>query len=347
MLINFPIYQFNNKLAKQILICTLVTLSMVNVFAQKQSFDVVNYEAPKGWDKSETPNGVQLSTKDDGKGNYAAVVIVKSITTTGSAQDNFNDSWEKLVKGTVKVAEASHLSDMNVEKGWHVLSGQANYNDGTNKGIVTLITATGNGKMANVVIMTNTSKYQEEILAFVNSLELNETASAQKNTGTSATTNNNVNNPAVTGLWTNYILENNGYSNGLPMVTGGYARSEYLLKADGSYIYRVKNWMVYGAKYILFVYETGSYSINGNQITFTPKTGKGGWWGKTKSTKEWGPFVKGSDYKPERKTYTFEIKNSSVTNDITLILKTGAQEYSYTQKPVNESMIDNPPGFKN
>ena len=150
-------------------------------FAQKQAFDVINYTIPNGWDKTEMANGIQLSTKNDGKGNYAAAVILNSVATAASAQENFTASWEKLVKGTVSVSEKPTMQEPATEKGWRVLSGQASYTDGTNKGSVTLITATGNGKMANVVIMTNTDKYQNQILDLIKSLDLNETATAQNN----------------------------------------------------------------------------------------------------------------------------------------------------------------------
>jgi hypothetical protein len=151
----------------------------ISCFAQKQVFDVLNYAIPKGWDKTEMPNGIQLSAKNDGKGNYATAVILRSAATSAPSQENFNNSWEQLVKGTVSVSEEPTMQDPATEKGWDIVLGQAGYTDGANKGSVTLITATGNGKMTNVVIMTNTDKYQNQILDFIKSLDLNETATAQ------------------------------------------------------------------------------------------------------------------------------------------------------------------------
>lgn len=167
----------------------------ISCFAQKQTFDVLNYTIPKGWDKTEMPGGIQLSAKNDGKGNYATAVILRSAATSAPSQENFNNSWEQLVKGTVSVSGEPTMQEPAVEKGWDVVSGQAGYTDGANKGWVTLITATGNGKMANVVIMTNTVKYQDQILDLIKSLDLNETATAQNN-NTNPTSSTN----AVTGL---------------------------------------------------------------------------------------------------------------------------------------------------
>lgn len=204
----------------------MILFVAMGLFAQRQSFDVVNYEMPRGWDKTETENGVQLSTKDGGKGNYAAAVIVRSVASTKSPNDNFSSSWKSLVEGTVKVSESPTMSDMDIEKGWACITGQANYTDGNNKGLVTLVTATANGKMVNIVLMTNTSIYQEELLAFINSVELNEAATQnnKNNAATNAVTN--ANQEALPGIWGQDQSESN---------TSGYDWREYYFNADGTY----------------------------------------------------------------------------------------------------------------
>ena len=156
-------------------------LISISAFSQKQTFDVVNYTIPKGWDKTTMEKGIQLSARNDGKGNYASVIILSSVATTAPSQENFNNSWQTLVKGSVAVSGEPTMQQPAIEKGWNIVSGQASYTDGANKGWVTLITATGNGKMTNVVIMTNTDKYQKQILDFIKSLDLNETATAANN----------------------------------------------------------------------------------------------------------------------------------------------------------------------
>lgn len=166
---------------KKIFFFAMNILLATSALAQKQVFDVLNYTMPKGWDKTEMAQGISLSAKNDGKGNYATAIILRSIATTASSNENFNNCWEKLVKTTVSVSGEPTMQQPAIEKGWNVVSGQANYTEGANKGWVTQITATGNGKVANVVIMTNTDKYQKQILEFVNSLGLNETATAQNN----------------------------------------------------------------------------------------------------------------------------------------------------------------------
>lgn len=117
------------KPVKNMLLFNLLLMVSYTCFAQKQTFDVVNYIIPSGWDKTEMANGIQLSTKNDGKGNYATAVILRSAVSI--------------------VSEEPTMQAPATEKGWSVISGQAGYTDGANKGWVTLISATGNGKMAS------------------------------------------------------------------------------------------------------------------------------------------------------------------------------------------------------
>lgn len=333
---------------KHIAVVALVC-SVVSCEAQKQNFDVVSFVVPSGWDKTEFSNGIQLSTKDDGNGNYAAAVITRSRQSTLLPVDNFKNTWVDIVKGTVSVSEDPLMDEPYNQNGWTCIAGRAHYTDGKVKGGVTLITATGSGKTVSLILLTNTDKYGDVLKTFVNSLSLTAIPEKKQN-GKNSPTSSTIGNSDVIGLWTSNIPETNGYSNGMPQYSGGYLRSEYLLRENGTYVYRVKNWLVYGAKDILFLYETGTYSVNGNQIIISPKASKGGWWKKAASTKDWGPFVKSSaNTSPERKIYSFEIKDNAGTDNTTLVFKTGnitgVQEYSYKRQNIGESRIDNPPAF--
>lgn len=337
----------------------IIIFCCVAAYAQKQTFDVVTYTVPKGWQQQQSEGGVQLSVNDKKNNGYAIAIITKAIASPAYANENFTAEWNKLVKGTVSVAEAPSISDMAIETGWNCVTGQANYTDGNSKGLATLITATGGGQMASLVIMTNTDKYKEEILAFVNSLELIKLTSNVIGNKIPETMNN-AKGSSIAGLWTDYTTESNGMVNGFPQPTGGYTRREYKLKTDGTYIFRHKYWSVY-MKEILFTYETGTWKTDGNQLIIIPKNGRGEWWNKAASGKssEWGSFKKASDYKPAAATYSFEFKYLSGMQQTYIILRsnghvsrdgttaeTNSYEESFSARAVDKSLIDNPPGFK-
>lgn len=348
------------KLFKTALLFHSILLISFVSHAQKETFDVVSYTMPNGWQKQQVEGGVQLFITDSKTGGYAIAIVTKAMASTGSADNDFSSQWKSLLVNTVSsITKPVMLEPVN-DNGWEIHSGNGNYMDGNVKGLATLMTATGNNQTTAVVLMTNTQQYQNDLLAFINSLELAKIASSTTTTNNPPAANK-VNKSSITGLWIYYNTESSGYVNGSPQLTGGYMRREYLFNANGTYTFRAKDWMVY-AKDILFVYETGTYSVNGNQLTLTPKTGKGEWWSKVpNNTKAWGKLVRAStDYKLEKTTYTFDFA-SYIGSDGTVLLlrstkptqrdgsngdKSDVQEFRYTSRDINNSLIDNPPGFK-
>lgn len=345
---------------KKLFLSISLAIFLLNVWAQKQTFDVISYTAPAKWQKVQNDGGIQLSVTDKKTNGYAIVLITKATTSILSANENFSNDWNRLVKAAVQVLDEPAMQAPSTENGWDLLSGAVNYTDGNDKGVATLLTATGGGQTASVVLMTNTQQYQNELLAFLNSLELTKANSNASTNQQQAGKNNSSN--SITGLWVFYNTESNGMYNGFPQLTGGYMRREYVFNNDGTYIFRAKDWLVY-VKDILFVYETGTYSVTGNQITITPKKGTGEWWSKSASgrTSEWGKLVRAStDYKLEQTAYTFEHITGTAGNESILILKSGkptkrdgndgdnkgVQEFRYTSRDMKTSLIDNPPGFK-
>lgn len=338
-----------------ILLVMLFLMTFKNGFAQKQIFDLVSYVTPNGWQLQQSEGGVQLSVTDKKTGGYAIAIITKATTTTATAKENFTTDWTRLVKNTVQVNGEPTMQEPSVENGWDIVSGNANYTDGSIKGTATLLTATGGGKMVSVVLMTNTQQYQNELLSFVNSLEL--TKISQNETGNSAKTEQ-IGKSSIVGLWCDYVLETTGYSiNGIQQYTAGYLRKEYTFYSDGTYLFRNKQWLTKAAD-ITFMYETGTYKVQNNQLTLTPKSGKAGFWGKKSSTKEWGPLKKSSEYKLEKTTYTFEIiidpdygtsivlKPSKPTQRDGGKFNAAGDPYEFNYRRKSESLIDNPPGFK-
>jgi hypothetical protein len=327
-------------------------------YAQKQTYDIVSYIVPRGWQTQQVDGGVQLFITDSKTGGYAIAIVTKSMTSTGSADEDFTSQWKSLLVNTVNSITETVKIEPAHDDGWEIHSGNGNYVDGNVKGLATLITATGYNQTVAAVLMTNTQQYKNDLLTFINSLELKKLSSnTTTTTNNKPPANNKVSNSSIVGLWVNYNNEVSGYYNGYTHYSGGYMRREYLFNADGTYTFRAKDWMVY-VKDILFIYETGTYSVNGNQVTLSPKTGKGEWWSKvTNNTKAWGKLVRAStDYKLEQTTYTFDFASYS---EVTLLLrsvrptqrdgkggdKTGVQEFKYATRDINNSLIDNPPRF--
>jgi hypothetical protein len=139
---------------------------------QDNEYDVFSYRLPQGWTKEPNKNGMQFYAGNPQSGEYAVVIFLKATDTNSDADQNFTDQWAKLVKGTVNVSEESVLFDPETQNGWSIVSGYAPYTDGANKGTVTQRTATGYGKVANIIMMTNTEKFTKDMEAFLASVKL-------------------------------------------------------------------------------------------------------------------------------------------------------------------------------
>lgn len=336
---------------KQIFTLSTILLCCILSYAQKQTFDVLTYNLPKGWQQKEVIGGKQLIVSESKTAEYAIVLIVKSTASTASAIDNFAGYWNTLVKAAVTVSGEPGMQQPANDNGWEIISGNANYTDGADTGTAILLSASNGNHTTAVVLMTNTNKYQNDLTALIHSFQLSKAAKSEASNTVSGTSN-----ISIAGLWADYSLEKN-YAQ---QYTTGYLRKEYSFNANGTYTFRKKNFLS-NAKEIYFVYETGTYSVNGNQLIITPKQGSTGFWSKLKSLKnnEWGSFVKSANHKLEKVNYIFEIiEDPNYSNSIILkpgksTMRDGGQfnspddpykfHYSFRKQ---ESLIDNPPGFK-
>ncbi|MBS1947995.1 MAG: hypothetical protein JST47_09530 [Bacteroidetes bacterium] len=344
---------------KKLCISILILFFSISVISQKQTFDVVSFTVPKGWQQKQNSGSVQLLATDKKSGGYIMAIITNASASTATAIENFNSKWKAAIADQIQLDGEPTMQPSSNGNGWDIETGSAGYTDNGGKGNVALLSATGGGQTMSVVIMFNTKQYEKELSAFLNSLELAE-VKQNENANSSSASIENEGTTSIVGLWTDYVLETTGYNiNGMPQYTAGYLRKEYAFYPDGTYLFRNKQWLT-KTKDILFIYESGTYSVNGNRITIIPKGGKGEFWSKTSSTKEWGKLVKSSEYKLENVTCSFKIENDPAYNITRLILSPGKPtqrdggkynapndpyEFRYSMREL-ESLIDNPPGLK-
>lgn len=136
----------------------------------QDSFDIIQYTAPKGWKKEATQQAVQFSKQDDAKGTYCIITVMKSLTASANAKENFDAAWVTVVKEMVKVSAEPEMQPAAEEDGWKALSGYAPYESEGTKGIALLVTSTGFQKMVNILVLTNTDAYEPDMSAFLGSV---------------------------------------------------------------------------------------------------------------------------------------------------------------------------------
>ena len=164
----------DNTIMKQVLFllfCFLI--NSVSISAQKtETFDIISFKTPKGWQKEVNKNAVQLGVEDSASGGTCLITMFKPLPGSNDSKANFEAAWESIVKETVSVSGEPQMQPPVSENGWTAESGLAQYEAGGAKGLVLLVTLTGQGNMVNILILTNTDKFQPEIGDFLESVDL-------------------------------------------------------------------------------------------------------------------------------------------------------------------------------
>ncbi|MBS1509543.1 MAG: hypothetical protein JST86_01785 [Bacteroidetes bacterium] len=339
------------------LIITLTSLSMF-VAAQKQKFDIAAYAMSNGWTAQKTEGHVSYSRIDSV--HWAQITIYKSTTSTGTIDADFDKDWMELVAANKNISSPEKTKPQSTN-GWAVISGSGTWQYNGAKVTSVLTIYSNNQVYISVLCNTTAASYLKDYQTLLASITLNaEHVQPDPGTNNSApggSSSATANNTSIVGIWIVNEAETRGFTNGHLMYSGGYMRKEYQLKEDGTYIFRSKNWLA-NNEAIYFVYESGTWSVNGNQLTITSKKGRAGWWYKDKITNDvnkWGSFQKAVACKLQTVTYSFEIKvdpnygNAIILNTGKPTERDGGQfnnaPYRFPYVNKKESLIDNPPGF--
>lgn len=156
---------------RNISIAILLLISTAG-FPQKQTFDIATFTPPKNWKKQASNDAIQFSKEDAAKGTYCLMTLYKSMPGKENSKENFDLAWASLIKESVTVSSAPEMQPIAIDNGWEAQSGYAPFESDGSKGIALLVTSSSYQKMINIVILTNTDTYQNEMSAFLESVSL-------------------------------------------------------------------------------------------------------------------------------------------------------------------------------
>jgi hypothetical protein len=182
--------------------------------------------------------------------------MIKSIPSLDSPKKSFEASWQTIVKEAVTVTTAPQMLPDENKGGWQALSGFASFEKNGEKGIAVLLNISGYGKMVNVLILTNTQKYETAITAFLESINLKapEPNSGQQN---AAQRNEGGTTVDVVGSWGTSSSGQSNYevSHGL----SGYVKKQYTFFPERHLRVSAQTF-TYTSDKLIFGKETGSIS---------------------------------------------------------------------------------------
>ena len=292
------------------------------VYAQKETFDLVTYSAPKGWKKEVKANSnTSFTITNQQKKTYCQIIIMLSTDSKGGIKEDFDSEWQSLIVKSYKVTEAPQVSETTSEKGWLVKAGMAQFNFNNEKALSMLTTMSGYKKAVSIVSVTNSQEYVPAIQSFLGSVEMK-----VPDTNSTITNQNNTTGTSIIGTWA--IGESGGaryddYKNPYSVNNYGYIKKQYTFNGDGTYSFYTKTFKMIFDK-ILLIKETGTYRINGNQITIIPQKSIIEAWSKKNNVDDWGKLVSTETRKLEKVTYQFTKHYFSGIDQWNLVLQASA-----------------------
>ncbi len=273
------------------------------VYAQKETFDLVTYAAPKGWKKEVKSNtSTSYTITNQQKKTYCQINIMLSVNSKGGIKEDFESEWQGLIVETYKVTDTPQVTEPTSDSGWTVQAGMAQFKFNNENALAMLTTMSGYNKTVSIVTVTNSQDYVQSIQSFLESVEMKVPDITSK-----STTENNMGGSSIIGTW---AIAKSGsqryddYKNAYATSNYGYINSQYTFNENGTYTFYTKTFKMVFDK-ILLTKENGTYKINGNQITVIPEKSVIEGWSKKDGIDAWGKLLTTQNRKLEKVTYQF------------------------------------------
>lgn len=299
-----------NKRTILFLACCLIIIPAIS---QKKVFDLVTYTPPKGWTKNLLENMVTYTITNNKTGNWCSISIIKSTTSMGSIEADFESEWQGLIVKNYQPTDTSQVQKVQETDGWKIKSGTVKFIFNNAGAEATLTTASGYNRCVSIVSATNSMDYSKDMEALLLSVKLIPPTALPKQSEYKS------NNSSITGTWciSRSELTTTRVANGVVSTIF----QQYTFKIDGSYTCYIKTFDPL-MNSIFLGKETGSFQINGSSLTVTPKKSVLEEWSKQKgSGDEWGRLIKTQIVAPEKVIYQFSKIYIPENNEWQLILK--------------------------
>jgi hypothetical protein len=282
---------------KKILSLFIFIFSTAISFAQKESFDLISYTPPKGWKKEVTENIITYTIVDNKNNSWCRVSIVKSTSSKGNIDADFDSEWQGLVVKSYKITEAPKLNEVQETSGWKIKAGGGNFVFNNSTSMALLTTASGYNRCASIVATTNSQDYLKDIEALLGSVDLKKPEIIPQQT-TAAIEDKTT----VIGTWGANASDNSDYR--MKNAVMNSLKRQYTFRGDGTYQFITKAFDPL-MNHIILGKESGTYQINGTTVTINPKRSVLESWSKKDGTDKWGKLLSTENIPLEKITYSF------------------------------------------
>jgi hypothetical protein len=171
----------NKKLPHFFLAVSLITaINLTDLFAQKETFDLVSFTAPAGWTKTLKSDVVMFTSPEKNTGTFCLISIYKNTDGTGDLSSDFLNSWNNLAATKLNITEKPKAEKGESENGWDSQSGSASFNLQGVTSVAILTTLSGYKKAVNILVITNDQAFLKDLEPFYNSIQIDKPAITQE-----------------------------------------------------------------------------------------------------------------------------------------------------------------------
>jgi len=297
---------------KKIILFCLVHFFIVSTFAQKETFDIVTYTPPAGWNKEVKENLVTYTIVDKKTNAWCQLGIIKSTVSKGSIDADFNSEWQELIVKNYNVTDTPQLNEVQEADGWKIRAGGGKFIFNSNNAMAMLTAMSGYNRCVSIVSTTNTQNYLKDIEALLSSIDLIKPLSTEQQQSDVSDTK------TVIGSWGATTSDNSDYrvKNGVM----NYIQRQYYFNANGTYNFVSKAFDPLMDK-ILLGKESGTYQLTGTNVIITPKKSVLEAWSKKDGADKWGKLLSTQNIPLEKTSYLFSKHYFSGTKIWALVLQ--------------------------
>lgn len=185
----------------RVFLSLIFNLIVSAAFSQKESFDLISFTPPAGWNK--TPNGdvLMFSAPDKSDGSFCLISIYKSTPGTGNVNTDFSNAWNEVGVNRLKISAAPQMENVTAEGSWSNISGSASFKLDTIPSVAVLMTMSDNARTMSILIITNSQSYTAELDSFFSGIEIANNAAPE------IAKSQQVQNTSVSGSLSDYIFD--------------------------------------------------------------------------------------------------------------------------------------------
>lgn len=182
-----------------------------SLLAQKETFDLVTYTPPQGWEKQIKENLMLYTITDKKNNSWCQVGIVKSTNSKGSIEADFKSEWNELAVKNYNPTGEPQSGEVEEADGWKIKTGTGKFVFKNKDAVVMLITASGYQRCMSIIVITNSENYNAAITKTLESVEMvkpsNKTLPEQAITISSVKNNFAFNTTNFDDGWTSIVRE--------------------------------------------------------------------------------------------------------------------------------------------